>query len=216
MKLYMFPHSPYSRKVLLAIYEKGLTVDSETVIPHDRSAKERLLGIYPIFTLPLLVLDDGSPLPESSIIVEHLDLMSAAGPLLLPADPKEALHVRAWDRLGDHLLAATAYLAFALGKPAEKQNAERIAANRRMVRAVLDLVERKLLVSTYLHGDGLTLADLGPLCAVASLLSDGSLGGLEPWPGVASWFARVTSRLSWQRIGDDCRAVPLPTGLHRR
>src|ERR1700722_17501312 len=216
MNLYVFPHAPYSRKVLLAIYEKGLKIEIETISPHDPAAQERLLGIYPIFTLPLLVLDEGSPMPESSIIVEHLDLSSAAGPRLLPADTREALHVRACDRLGDQLLAATAYLAFALGKPVEKQNAERIAMNRRKIRAVLDLVESKLGVSTFLHGDGLTLADLGPVCAVASLLSDGSLEGLQPWPGVERWFARVTSRPSWQRIGDDCRAVPLPRGLHRR
>ena len=216
MKLYLFPHAPYSRKVLLAVYEKGIEIQKETVSPDDKAARQTLKAFYPIFTLPLLVLSDGTPLPESSIIIEHLELTSPAEPRLLPTYPMDALRVRAFDRLGDQLLAATAYLAFALGKPTEKQNAERIAVNKKVVHAALGLLDHALQERTFLHGEGLSLADLGPACAVASLLSDRSLESVKAWAGVERWFAGITARPTWQRIVSDCLAVPPPPGLRRR
>ena len=84
MKLYYFPLSTYSQKVLTALYEKGAEFESEQVRLFDEAERERYREIYPLGRIPLLVLDDGHLIPESSIIVEYLDTNLEGGPA---ADP---------------------------------------------------------------------------------------------------------------------------------
>ena len=70
------------------------------LVEADRSA---LAALWPPASIPLLV-DDGVVVPESSIIVEHLDRHGDAPPLI-PADPDEALQARLWDRVADGYVA---------------------------------------------------------------------------------------------------------------
>ena len=162
MRLYVYPHSPISRKVLLAMYEKGLTIESEIVPPTDEAHKERIREqVYPLATIPMLVLDDGSPMPESSIIVEYLDLTFEEAPQLIPRDPRVALAARAFDRLGDVLLDGTAYLAWALRKPQAQQHPGKIASSFKSVKAALGSLDSTLATKSFLVGDDLTVADLG-------------------------------------------------------
>ena len=84
MKLYYFPLSTYSQKVLIALHEKGAAFESEQVRLFDETERERYRKIYPLGRIPLLVLDDGHLIPESSIIVEYLDATLDGGPRLVP------------------------------------------------------------------------------------------------------------------------------------
>ncbi|MGH7327970.1 MAG: glutathione S-transferase family protein, partial [Polyangiaceae bacterium] len=103
MKLYLYPPAPFSRKVLLATYERGISLDLTVVTPFDPVAKEAMRKIHPIVSLPLLVTDSGSVIPESSVIAEYLDLITPGDPLL-DRDPLAALPMRSFDRYGDQLL----------------------------------------------------------------------------------------------------------------
>lgn len=214
MRLYVYPHSPLSRKVLLAVYEKGLSIEREVIAPYDEPGKRRLRQTYhPLATIPMLILDDGTPMPESSIIVEYLDRSFSHAPELLPRDPMAALHARALDRLGDVLLNATSYLAWALRKPKGEQHESKVAASFETVRSALSWLDIRLASNSYLFGESLTFADLGAICAVASLLADQTLHDLAPWPGVSRWHQAVTHRPAWRRMIEDARDVPLPAGF---
>ena len=215
MKLYLFPPAPFSRKVLLAAYERGIALDQIVVTPFDPEAKKAFRSIYPIVTLPLLVTDAGVCMPESSIIMEYLDLITL-GEQLLPRDPVQALPLRAFDRQGDLLLGATQYLAFAMRKPAELQNTSRIETNLRTVRETLSMLDASLAGKSFLMEERLTFADIGPICAIASLISDGSIHGVEPWPEVHRWLERVTERPSWMRILEESKVCALPPGFAAR
>ena len=213
MKLYVYPHSPISRKVLFAMHEMGLDIEREILPPYDQPGKAQLRLIYPLATVPLLILDDGTPMPESSIIVEYLDQKSAHEPRLVPRDPEPALRARAFDRVGDILLERTAYLAWALRKSAAERNEGKIATNLESVGAALTVLDTALATGRCLVGEELTLADLGAHCAAASLLTDGTLEKLDAWPNVARWHASLASRPSWRRVLEDCRNVPKPEGF---
>jgi len=213
MRLYVYPHSPISRKVLFAMHEKGLDLELEILPPYDEPGKAKLRLTYPLATVPLLMLDDGSPMPESSIIVEYLDQKFPQEPRLLPRDPELALRARAFDRVGDILLEGTAYLAWALRKSATERHEGKIAKSLASLRAALAVLETALASSRCLVGDDLTLADLGAHCAAASLLADGTLEGLDAWPNVARWHASLASRPSWLQVLADGKDVPMPAGF---
>lgn len=213
MKLFHYPHAPYSRKVLLAAYEKGVDFESILSRPWEKEEKAALKAAHPLATVPLLV-DGDEVFTESSIAVERLDQATQGGTRLIPADPREALRVRAWDKLGDsHLMGPTAYLAWSLRKTPETQNVEKIKAQRNTLEIALRLANEQLGKTTFLGGDALTMADLSPVSAISCLLSDKTIPGLDAWPNVARWYRDVTARPSFVRILEECKAVPLPAGF---
>ena len=94
---YGHPFSSYTWKVLIALYEKGLDFDyraleNEAPFTHY----EQLKGHWPVGQFPLIV-HDGTPWFESSVIIEYLDRL-AAEPRMIPQDPGAALRVRLLDR----------------------------------------------------------------------------------------------------------------------
>jgi glutathione S-transferase len=214
MKLHYYPHAPYSRKVLLGAYEKGVQFERILCAPFDGAAKAALKSVHPLATIPLL--EDGAEIvTESSLILEYFDLVSPGSVRLIPEDPREALRVRALDRFGDaHLMGPTVYLAWALRKPVEQQNAEKIAAQRRTVETALGLLEARLADGRrFLAGTALTMGDCSSVAALSCLLSDGSLPSLDPWPRVGAWYRHLTTRPSFAAILDECQSVPLPPGF---
>jgi len=87
MKLLYQTHSPYARKVLVAAHESGLA-DRLQVIHHETSPTRRNEVVYalnPLGKVPVLILDDGTVLFDSSVICEYLDGLNE-GPKLIPAD----------------------------------------------------------------------------------------------------------------------------------
>ncbi len=213
MRLFYYPHAPFSRKVLLAAYEKGVPFERRLSRPFVPEEKAELKAIHPLATLPLLV-DGDDVFTESSVIAEAFDLASTAGATLVPRDPRAALRVRALERLSDsHLMGPTAYLAWALRKTPETRNTEKIAAQRKNLEIALAILERELETHAFVFGDAITLADLSPVAALSSMLVDGTLTDLARWPAVAAWYARSTGRPSFQAIVEECRTVPLPPGF---
>ncbi len=98
MRLFNSQLSPYSARVRLAIYAKGL--DVEIVDGFGTPELERELeGLNPMHKVPTLVCD-GEALPESEIICEYLDDAGLGLPLR-PDDPKERARMRLLSRIGD-------------------------------------------------------------------------------------------------------------------
>lgn len=212
-KLFYYPHAPYSRKVLFAAYEKRVSFERAVCKPFEPADKAALRAVHPLATVPLLVTDDGV-WTESSVIVEYFGLVSAEGPKLIPDDPREALQVRALDRLADaHLMGPTAYLGWALRKPPETQNLEKIAGQRRALETALGLLEERLARHAWVSGADVGFADCSPVGALSSALFDGTLKDLTPWPAVTRWYERIVERPSFRAVLEDCRSVDLPPGF---
>jgi glutathione S-transferase len=97
MKLYSGDLSPYSARVRMQIYAKGLN-DIVIERPADFGTpkfRER----FPIGRIPVLDID-GDMMPESEVIAEYLEQVHPE-PSLLGASPRETAHVRTLARLGD-------------------------------------------------------------------------------------------------------------------
>jgi len=98
MKLYSEYGSPYSAPVRAAIYAKGLSIDIEP--PPGGLLSADFHAINAIGTIPCLVLEDGTPLPESAAIMEYLEDKFPEPPLR-PAGPEARARVRLIQRVSE-------------------------------------------------------------------------------------------------------------------
>jgi len=93
--LYHAPHSTCSQKVRMVLHEKDVKFDEVRI---DLGKKEQLkpdyLKLNPNGVVPTLV-DDGTPIIESSVICEYLNEKYPQNPLL-PSDIIERARTRAW------------------------------------------------------------------------------------------------------------------------
>jgi glutathione S-transferase len=97
MKLYSGDLSPYSARVRLQIYAKGIT---DIVLERPASfGTPKFREDHPIGRIPVLDID-GDMMPESEVIAEYLEEVYPEPPML-GATPRETAHIRTLARIGD-------------------------------------------------------------------------------------------------------------------
>lgn len=89
MQLLANTTSPYVRLARMALIEKGVHVEPTVVDPWADDA--RLRAANAATRVPTLVLDDGTPLTESLLIVQWLEATRPQAPSLLGTDPAGVL-----------------------------------------------------------------------------------------------------------------------------
>ncbi|MBL8363309.1 MAG: glutathione S-transferase family protein [Rubrivivax sp.] len=201
LTLYFHPLASYCHKVLIALYEAGTPFTPRIVDLSDAAQRAELASHWPLCKFP--VLHDaarGRSVPESTIIIEHLDRHAPGPRPLIPADPDAALDVRLWDRLVDQYVH----------NPMQEIVLERIrgtGADTAPQRALLDtsyrLIEQQLGTHAWLAGDAFTMAD----CAAApALFYATTLQPLPPvLPALGAYFERLMARPSVQRTLNEAR-----------
>jgi glutathione S-transferase len=105
-KLYCWDLSPYSARVRMQIYAKGLT-DIEFEYP-PTFGTPKFYQDHPIGRVPLLEID-GEAIPESNVIAEYLEEIHPE-PSLLGATPRENAHIRTVARIGDIYLMNNTFM----------------------------------------------------------------------------------------------------------
>ena len=128
MKLYSADLSPYSSKIRLQLYAKGLEQVAIELPANFMTPAWRETS--PIGRLPVLELDDGSIIPESDAIAAYLE-EAYPTPSLLGVTPKESADVRVLARLADaYLITSVFNLAGGQGRPRrEGELRDRFVAN---------------------------------------------------------------------------------------
>ncbi|UXN57434.1 glutathione S-transferase family protein [Phyllobacterium zundukense] len=92
MRLYWSSTSPFVRKVIVSAHELGLGDRLETIPTRVAPSKPdpALLPYNPLGQLPTLVLDGGTVLYDSLVIIEYLDHM-AGGAKLIPSSSERRI-----------------------------------------------------------------------------------------------------------------------------
>jgi glutathione S-transferase len=98
LRLYQSAASPNSRRVRIALAEKGICA---ALVPVDLGQKEQFSGAYaainPRSVVPTLVLDDGTAIGEVPAIIRYLEEAYPKQPLS-GTTPKEKAVIAMWDR----------------------------------------------------------------------------------------------------------------------
>lgn len=97
MKLYSGDLSPYSARVRMQIYAKGIT--DITLERPATFGMPKFREDFPIGRIPVLDID-GDMIPESEVIAEYLEEIYPK-PSMLGATPRETAHIRTLVRVGD-------------------------------------------------------------------------------------------------------------------
>ncbi len=200
MKLYHFPLSPYSHKVELSFKVKGLEFESYPVNPISAEGQKLIRAEYPIGKLPLLK-DGDKCIPESSIIVEYLDEISPAIPLI-PANGADAREVRLRDRLADFYLSGNAItLFFSNLKPEDQRDQQSMQRAMDQISGCYEVIETMLeknaAESPYFHGDQLTLADVS---LVPALRISGKMATFDEYPKISTYYEHHSQTPSFKEI----------------
>lgn len=102
MKLYNLSSSPYAARVRIQIYHKNLPV--EIMDPPIALRTKEFLDAFPLGKLPLLEIENGNTIAESTVIMDYLEALHPT-PALTPASPIEQAHNGMLIRYTDNHLA---------------------------------------------------------------------------------------------------------------
>jgi glutathione S-transferase len=197
MLLYDSAVSGNCYKVRLLLNKRGIAYERRELSVFDRSDRPEVLGgLNPALRVPTLVLDDGRTLAESNAILFYL----ADGTEYLPADPFERAQVLQWlfFEQYDHepnIAVARFWELADIHPPAAEREAKRRAGGR-----ALDALETHLSARQFLVADRYTIADIA-LYAYTHVAPEGGFG-LEPFPSVRDWLARVAAQPAHIAISD--------------
>ncbi len=166
MQLLVSLLSPYGRKVRIVLAEKRIECELELF---DVTPAESPLNAYnPLGKIPTLLLDDGSALYDSRVIVEFLDAVSPIG-RLIPKGNRERVAVLRWEALADGVLDAGVLLRQETLRPKTEQSTAWIERQRGKVERGVAEMARDLGERDWCHNERFTLADISLSCCLGWL-----------------------------------------------
>jgi glutathione S-transferase len=203
LKLHHFDRSPFGWKVRVVLAEKK--VPYQVVVPENKAESAEFGKLNPYRLTPVLELEDGRTIYESTIINEYLEEVYP-DPAMLPKDPYERARVRMLEDTTDQYLypvlrdlrnSQYEYAPpFLIPKPKNQVDAAAAEAARKKLHEQLARLERDLGSRSWFGGEVFSLADAGLVAPLAGSLS---LLGILPdpkYPNLAAWSRKVSERPS--------------------
>jgi len=197
MKIIGSVTSPYVRKVRIVLAEKKIEAD---FVLENVWAAETTIGLTnPLGKIPCLVMDDGSGIFDSRVIVEYVDTLSPVGKLI-PADGRERAAVKTWEALADGLLDAGILARLeATWRPTEQQSPAWVERQMSKIDAVLKSMSIGLDESTFCYNNQFSLADVAVGCALGYLdFRFPSLDWRAQYPNLDQLHQRLMQRQSFK------------------
>jgi glutathione S-transferase len=217
--LHYHPLSSYCHKVLIALDELAITVERRLLNLGDAAERAAFLALWPTGKMPLLV-DEGRPIPETSIIIEHLQRHHATpGRTLIPHEPDAALTVRLWDRLFDqYVMTPMQALTADLLRPEADRDSINVARAREGLQSAYAWIDRHLEGRNWVASETFSMADCAAAPALFYAVTHVPLGPQHT--RLAAYFDRLMDHPSVARAIDEARPFfkyyPGRAGLSRR
>lgn len=199
--LYAHPFSSYCQKVLIALYENG--TDFEYRHLEEGDAGQELERLWPLKRFPILV-DNGRTIPETSTIIEHLQLHHPGPVRLIPADPDAAIEVRMMDRIFDNYVMGSAQRpVYNAIRPEEARDPLSVTEAHGMLDTIYAWLDDHMAGREWAAGDAFSLAD----CAAAPSLfyADWVREIPAKYENLRAYRARLLARPSFARAVDEGR-----------
>ena len=156
-------------------------------------------AINPLQRVPVLILDDGTPISETMAICRYFEALHPE-PNLLGRDAREVAVIEMWNRrveLNFYGAGSSAFrhLSPAMAPTEQPQIAEWGEVNKAKALAFLALLDRELGTRQFVAGDRFTVADITTLCTVDFMRAP-KIDLPADMKNIARWHAEVSARPS--------------------
>jgi glutathione S-transferase len=205
LELYFHPLASFCQKALIAFYENDIPFEPHIVDLADAISSAEFKAIWPIGKFPVLrdTAKDRT-IPESSIIIEYLDLHYPGRTRLVPADGELAWQTRLRDRFYDFYVHEPMQKIVADRlRPAGGKDPHGVTQAKPMIATSYGMIEREMATKTWAVGGAFSMAD----CAAAPALFYANL--VMPFgvthKNVAAYFARLMERPSFARAVEEAK-----------
>ncbi|WP_310427717.1 glutathione S-transferase N-terminal domain-containing protein [Chamaesiphon sp. VAR_48_metabat_135_sub] len=211
MKLYYSVTSPYARKVLVLIQEKGLGDRVDLTLCNPFADVEKLQRVNPLRKIPVLILDDGSSLYDSPVICEYLDSLGGVPRLralqvdslqenrdipMIPTTGIDRFNVLRQQAIADGIMDAAIAIVMETRRTDAEQSTAWINRWATAINASLDVLETEIQNSD----DNIDVGKITIGCALGYL--DFRLSDLH-WRNergyLTKWFDRFVTRKSMKQ-----------------
>ena len=166
MKLLYSLTSPYARKVRIVAAEKRIAIDLEQVVLADPDCP--VFKHNPLGKIPVLIMDDGESLYDSSVIVDYLDQRTPVSHLV-PQDTKSKFQVKRWESLADGVCDAGVAVMVEQRRSENLQDPSWINKQWSKVERGLQVLNDELGQNRFCVADAFSLADIALVCVLGYL-----------------------------------------------
>jgi glutathione S-transferase len=195
MKLIASYTSPYARKVRIALAEKKIEYDFVEESPW--AAQTTVPNYNPLGKVPVLVLDDGTTLFDSRVIVEYLDTVSPVS-RLIPEPNRQRIVVKRWEALADGICDAAVAVVLESKRPIRQQHKDWLDRHRRKIDLGLKELGDELSEKAWCNGEAYSLADIATGCALAYLdLRHAAIDWRAAYPNLVKLTEKLAKRPSF-------------------
>ncbi|HRE18643.1 MAG TPA: glutathione S-transferase [Rhodocyclaceae bacterium] len=195
MKLIGSLTSPYARKVRIVLAEKKIEYDFAVDSPW--TAGTQVPDVNPLGKIPVLVLDDDTPLFDSRVIVEYIDNVTPNNKLF-PGPNRERTEVKRWEAVADGVCDAAASAFLEAKRIKKEQSADWIARQREKIARSLDFMEKELGDKNFCMGTHLSMADIAVGTALGYLaFRFADINWPETHPNLARLYEKLMQRPSF-------------------
>ena len=197
MKLIGSQTSPYVRKVRVVLAEKKLDYGYE--LENVWGAETKIHLSNPLGKVPCLLMEDGSSMYDSRVIVEYLDTLTPVCKLL-PPNGRDRSDIKVWEALADGVLDAAVLVRLEKTlRPDEQQSAAWIERQNGKVHGGLAVMSANLGESPFCKGNHYTLADVAVGCTLGWLsFRFPEIDWRGDYPNLARLFDKLSERASFK------------------
>lgn len=205
MKLYDFELAPNPRRVRMFLAEKKIKIPMVQVNTRQREQfATEFTAINPFSLVPVLELDDGTCIGESTAICRYIELLHPE-PALMGQSAKEQAIIEMWDRRAEleGMSAAGELVRNALpmfegrgiaGVPdGFPQIPALVERGRKRMSRFFEFWDRQLSVNTFVAGPNFSIADITSFIAI-EFAKRAEVLIPEQYQHLSRWYGEVSSR----------------------
>ncbi len=198
MKIIETNTAPNPRRVRIFLAEKNISVLIENIDLGVTNTAD-FAKLNPAGRVPVLVLDDGTPISETIAICRYFEALQPE-PSLFGGDPLAIATIEMWQRrvemgLFYQISQVLRHLNPKMAPYEQPQIPEWAEANRPRVGAALEILDTQLSRSRYVAGDSYSVADITALVAL-DFMKPARLTRPDHLVHLARWHEEVSARQS--------------------
>lgn len=200
MKLYQDERALNPRRVRIFAAEKGIGLSVENLdIFKSEHKTEGFTALNPMQRVPVLELDDGATISESTAICRYFEAIQPE-PALMGGDPLDQARVEMWNRRIELNLLDAITQCFRHGHPMmadleSRQIKDWSVLNKGRAAAMLEFLEGDMADRPFIAGEAFSIADITCLCAI-DFLRAARLELTEEHVNLRRWHADISARPS--------------------